>query len=87
MEQKHNEFGLEETDALYFLHIPKTAGTTFISILDNFFDFNSICKKQSWDNLLPDMPSNLSKYNLFRGHFGYSLYRILLKPPIFITML
>ena len=45
------EYKLKKDDTLYFLHIPKNAGTTFRSILDNFNNHNEIFPEQLWQNL------------------------------------
>jgi hypothetical protein len=37
------EYRLKEAEQLCFLHIPKTAGTTFTAILDAKFDRADIC--------------------------------------------
>jgi len=78
---------LKKDDILYFLHIPKTAGLTFIYLLSGFFDYSSILIEHSWDQLLPQLPKNFSKYRFVRGHFGYGFYRQFSKKPIYITML
>jgi len=78
---------LKEDDILYFLHIPKTAGTTLISILDSFFDYDTIYPEQLWHNLLKNRPTNFSRFRLIRGHFGYGLCRLLPKKPVIMTML
>jgi len=78
---------LKENDILYFLHIPKAAGTSFISVLDNYFDLNRICKLHDWEEMLTNMPKDISKLNLFRGHFGYGIHHILQQKPVYITML
>lgn len=72
---------------LYFLHIPKTAGTTFISVLESQFEADQICPAYLWHDLINIPASQLSRYRLFRGHFYYYLYRILPRFPIYITML
>ena len=46
----------KKDDVLYFLHIPKTAGTTLITILDNYFESNSVLKPHDWQLLLPQTP-------------------------------
>jgi len=76
---------LKKDDILYFLHIPKTAGTSFTAILDNFFDLYSICPEQTWHQFLRKMPN--FNYNFIRGHYGYSICKILPKEPVCITML
>jgi hypothetical protein len=85
--QKKNNTNYDlQNNTLYFLHIPKTAGTTLITILDSYFDSNSILRAHSWNELLPQIPQDFSEYKFVRGHFGYSITR-LLKNPICITML
>jgi len=79
------EHKLKEDDIVYFLHIPKTAGTTLYFILDSHFDLDSIYPRRFWNKLLPSLKS--SKHCLFRGHFGYGLHRLLPKKPIYLTML
>jgi len=78
---------LKEDDILYFLHIPKTAGTTLISILDSFFDYDTIYPEQLWHNLLKNRLTDFSKCRLIRGHFGFGLCRLLPKKPVIMTML
>ena len=87
MEESKLVYKLQNDDILYFLHIPKTAGTTFISIIDEHFDYESIFPGQRWDQLLPKLPINFSKYRLVRGHFGYGIRQLLPKKPVYITML
>jgi hypothetical protein len=80
-------YNLKEDDTLYFLHIPKTAGMSLVSILDNYFDYDSILLERDWYDLITTLPRDFSRYRLIRGHFGYSINRILPKKPIFMTML
>lgn len=72
---------------MYFLHIPKTAGTTFTSVLDSFVDYQSIYPEQVYRKLLPDIPENFIKYKLIRGHFGHSITSIISKNLLCLTML
>jgi len=54
----------------YFVHIPKTAGTSFIVLLDRYFPVNSIYPQQLWREAKHiDLVEN-QQYDLFRGHFG-----------------
>ncbi len=80
-------FTLKENDVLYFLHIPKTAGVSFIDFVDNYFDQNSILSHQTWHKLLPHLPLDLNQYNFIRGHYGIGLHRLLNKKSVCITML
>ncbi len=58
------------TPATYFVHIPKTAGTSFIVLLDRFFAVDKIFPHQLWrETKAIDVNAN-AEYELFRGHFG-----------------
>ena len=78
---------MNDYDLLYYLHIPKTAGTTFTSILDSFYDQNSIFPVRIWGELLQILPVSFLKYKLLRGHFGYGIRRILPERTLIITTL
>ncbi len=78
---------LKEDDILYFLHIPKTAGTSLSSIIDKYFDRKKVLGVHAWKYLLPKLPLDFKKYQFVRGHFGYGFYRILPKKPVYITIL
>jgi hypothetical protein len=82
--QKYN---LSDEDLLYFLHIPKTAGTTMISILDSQYNAKKILNLHEWQELLPLMPIDFTKYDFIRGHFGRSIFGLLPKKPICVTIL
>lgn len=53
----------------YFLHIPKTAGTTFMAALDRQFQTEQVCPGKLWRDLLRLNAADLSRFRLFRGHF------------------
>jgi len=80
------EYKLKNDDILYFLHIPKNAGTTFTTILDTFYDHNLIYPEQLWHKLLQNK-LDISKFKLIRGHLGYCIHRVLPKKPLYITIL
>jgi hypothetical protein len=52
----------------YFLHIPKTAGTSINSWLHSYGLFN-ICPDGLWSQLLNRDERSLSEYDVFSGHF------------------
>jgi hypothetical protein len=56
----------------YFLHIPKTAGTSLMRALDRQFAPGDVCPDQLWHQLvlrpLPEQ-QRLGEFRLFRGHF------------------
>lgn len=78
---------LQSEDQLYFLHIQKTAGTTFRSIVDSYFPNEQICPAYFWDEFF-EIPEDLRQtYRLYRGHFSYNLHFHLARLPVIITML
>jgi len=81
------EYELNENDILYFLHIPKTAGTSITNILENNFNHDKVFPEVIWPKLIENLPSDFSKYRLIRGHFGCWIYKLLPKTPVTITIL
>lgn len=80
---------LQGYDQLYFVHIPKCAGTSFISLVDEHFINAEICP------IHYDLPSfvkltseQLDQYSFIRGHLPYDLLipRLFRRPRI-ITFL
>ncbi|MGJ3251416.1 MAG: sulfotransferase family 2 domain-containing protein [Elainellaceae cyanobacterium] len=81
------EYRLQPHDLLYFLHIPKTAGTTLYHLLDGKFELDDICPARFWSELLDLSPESRNNYRFFRGHFGYPIHWVLDKKPVYITVL
>lgn len=61
----------------YFIHIPKTAGTSFINILDAQTSVGEIFPCQLWREVSQEIVDKKQKYKLLRGHFGGGSYNIL----------
>ncbi|MGB3494559.1 MAG: hypothetical protein WBA57_17660 [Elainellaceae cyanobacterium] len=84
------EYDLKPSEKLYFLHIQKTAGTTFYFSLDEKFDPEEICPARFWRQFLKLAKGDLKQlrsYRLFRGHFGDAIPQFLRKPPVCLTVL
>lgn len=81
------EYRLQPHDLLYFLHIPKTAGTTLYHLLDGKFELDDICPARFWSELLALSPESRNNYRFFRGHFGYPIHWVLDQKPVCITVL
>jgi len=65
------QYNLQPEDALYFCHIPKTAGMTFRTIVEDYFDCNEICPA-TLNAQIDEIPqAELEKYRLFRGHLVF----------------
>ncbi|MFC3194875.1 hypothetical protein ACFODZ_11550 [Marinicella sediminis] len=65
-----------------FVHIPKTAGTSFIVWLDRFFPAERIYPHQLWREVKLIGPMRNQQYDLFRGHFGGGGVRQLTNRPL-----
>lgn len=77
----------ENNSPLYFLHLAKTAGTTFMSVLDRQFSQDEICPAKLWHQLLTIPTEKLSGYRCFRGHFYAYLDSFLNRSLKYITFL
>jgi hypothetical protein len=84
------EYDLRPNERLYFLHIQKTAGTTFYFTLDEKFDPEQICPARFWRQFLRIAKRDsrqLRQYRLFRGHFGYAVPQFFKRPTTCVTVL
>lgn len=72
---------------LYYLHIPKTAGTSLTSFLDAQFDRSQICPAQLLPELFELNSDAISKYDFFRGHLWFGLNSYVGRDLNYITML
>jgi hypothetical protein len=77
-------------DTFFFMHIPKTAGTSLRALLEQRFNKNEICPISyvtEFQNT-PDPTAYLKQYRFIRGHLPYDYIRRLLGyDPITLTML
>lgn len=75
-------------ETYFFCHIPKTAGSTIVNVLDDLFYQEEICPVYYTLELRDYTPEQLSKYRFFRGHLNYyMLNQFLEKPPKTFTFL
>jgi len=72
----------------YFVHIPKTAGTSLIAILDRLFHQQRIFPAQLWRELTLELTQRSGDYAFFRGHFGGGGLKVFAdQPPRLLTLL
>jgi hypothetical protein len=63
-------FNKQAESAYYFAHIPKTAGTSLIVLLDRYFPANAIMPEQLWRQVDDLAVVKEQDYEFIRGHFG-----------------
>ena len=75
----------DRTSPVYFLQIPKTAGTTSHTFLSTQYDETDICPAHLGSQLLAWTPEQLGRYSLIRGHFYASLHHYVPQPMRYVT--
>ncbi|MFO0835083.1 MAG: hypothetical protein U0638_08945 [Phycisphaerales bacterium] len=78
---------LAQGEHLYFLHIPKTAGTTLRTFLEDHFDADVVCPAWLTEELIDRPPSWFRRYQLLCGHYGWLALEMLDFRPRIATML
>jgi hypothetical protein len=83
-------YDLRSADQIFFIHIPKTGGTTFYSILAKQYPEEQVwpSQREDLDEYLTEHGSNaISGYRVLRAHYDYSIYRRFPRKPVYVTML
>jgi hypothetical protein len=75
---------------LIFLHLPRTAGTTFASILRRLYGPDAVLElygagpEEGWDALAPEAAARI---RVVTGHFAFGVHERLPQPSRYITFL
>lgn len=72
---------------VYFLHIPKTAGTALRRYLTRFYPRSERLPYATLDELALASRESLQSYRFYCGHFGTGLYSLIDRPLPTVTML
>ena len=75
----------DRASPVYFLHIPKTGGTTVHNFLASQFAEQVVCPAHVWHQLLPLPPEQIGSYSFIWGHFYAYLYRHAPMPMRYVT--
>lgn len=82
------EHPLSSDAQLFFLHIPKTAGTTLVQIIEQQFDEREIARWLYPFRLFDKPPGFFREHRYFHGHVEYAVMAsFLAKPPVVMTIL
>ncbi len=71
---------------IYFLHIPKTAGSSVREMLRRNYE-DKLCPYWSYDELVSCSQTCIEKYDVIAGHFGMSLVSLFDRHPLTFTFL
>lgn len=72
---------------LYFLHIPKTAGSSLSTVLWAGYSPESRLPVHEWQGLVRLDRHTINRHAYFAGHFGTGLYSLLDRPVATVTIL
>ena len=86
MRSKAREIDIQPSDRVAFIHLPKTAGTTFNAILEPLLSGLTYCPEYFLTGLVQPDLDELRKFQLFRGHFPYALFSDIIFPEGFIGL-
>lgn len=82
---------LGERDLVWFLHIPRTGGTSFFEILTRGFPASAVLEGGDRPRLAEDLRAmpreELARYRLLSGHHDASITALPDRVPRFVTML
>lgn len=78
---------LSDNEILYYLHIPKTAGTSFTNIIQKHFAPEAVYQPNSIHEYLNTPPDVVERTRFLVGHLVYDLKPVITRKPIYITML
>jgi hypothetical protein len=90
MFKRRLRFQLRSTDQLLFIHCPKTAGTTFFTLLSAHYPSGEIYRSQAGrlqDALQEHGWPVVARYRLMRAHYDTSITRFFPRRPVCVTML
>jgi len=73
--EKLREIDIQPTDRVVFIHIPKTAGITFSTILDPLLSGLPRCQEILLEMLVLLDLEEMVKYQVFMGHFPYKFFK------------
>lgn len=80
-------------EALVFIHLYKTAGTTLNRIIEWEYPLRRICSiEPNWwewhfQRITRWRPERLQRMDVFKGHMPFGLHRVLPRPAVYVTVL
>ncbi|MEO8044963.1 MAG: sulfotransferase family 2 domain-containing protein [Spartobacteria bacterium] len=83
----------DTNEAVIFLHLPKTAGTTLNRLIEweyplsEIYSIDPVFDEWSVAHLRKRSPDRLKKIRIFKGHMRFGLHEVLPQPATYITVL
>lgn len=81
---------MEVSELLVFIHVPRTAGTTFVGILDRLYGRDAVLElygsepEAAWEGLTPE---GAARIRVVVGHVAYGVHERLPMPCRYLTFL
>jgi hypothetical protein len=79
-------FQTSDRPPLFFMHIPKTAGTSMRLHLNNQYRRDQICPEERWEDLR-GREADVRSWRLVRGHFRYNMRALVAEDARMLTVL
>ena len=90
---ERNRLSRKSEEAVIFLHLPKTAGTTLNRLIEweyplsEMYSIDPVLFRWSAAHLRKLSPDRLKKTRMFKGHMLFGLHEALPQPATYITVL
>jgi hypothetical protein len=80
-------YPLKKDDLLYYLHIPKTAGTSFTQVIIDNVGSDAFYQPTKIQEFLSTPPELVEKIRFIAGHLVYDLAPVITRNLVYLTML
>jgi len=79
--------GTLNANTVVFLHIPKTAGSSFTKIIKSLYPSDQIYHQMESNTLIAHLQQRQNREKLYIGHYYFDVLRYFAEPPTVLTFL